>query len=57
MRLAAAIVEPAIPGDDLRAKATWIEGNLSPLQIRELTEACMDLDGFNLQRIEEKVKN
>lgn len=64
-RCAAAIVEPAIPatgdpnvpGDDLRAKAEWLRNTLSQLQIQEIHEACRDLDGFNLQRIEELVKN
>lgn len=56
-RLAVAIVEPEVPGSTRDEKAAWVRENLSAGQIRELSEACVDLDGFNLRRIEEKVKN
>jgi hypothetical protein len=57
MRLAAAIVEPEVPGASLREKAIWISENLTPLQIQDLIVASMALDRFDLRRIEEKVKN
>lgn len=57
MRLAAAIVEPEVPGVSLREKAVWLSENLTPMQIQDLLVASMALDRFDLRRIEEKVKN
>lgn len=56
-RLAAAIVDPPVPGATSTERAAWVRENLSAGQINEISGACVDLDGFNLQRIEEKVKN
>lgn len=35
-RLAAALIEPAIPGDDLAAKSMWIQENMTPGIVNQL---------------------
>lgn len=57
MRLAAAIVEPEVSGSSLREKANWLSENLTLMQIQDLLVASLELDRFDLRRIEEKVKN
>lgn len=57
LRLAAAIVEPEVPGDDLRVKATYLTDNLTMAEAQELMAASAALDSFNLSRAQELVKN
>lgn len=57
LRLAYALVEPEVPGEDLRAKADWLAANLTAIETNELLTISIQMDQFNLSRIREKVKN
>ena len=57
LKLAYAIVEPEIPGDDVRAKADYLAENLTLAEAQELSLALDDLNSFNLRRAKEQVKN
>ena len=56
-RLGFAIVEPAVPGDDLRAKADFLAKKLTPIEAKELLRASLQHDSFDLRRAQEQVKN
>lgn len=57
LRLAHAIVEPEVPGTDLRSKADYLLENLTTSEIGELSSASFALDSFNLEKAQERVKN
>lgn len=57
LRVAYAVTEPEIPGDDLRAKAAYLADNMDQNELMDLYLASIELGRFNLSRAQDLVKN